>query len=89
MSINKLFLVLVIFLVACTAPVQEGKKVPIYCTDKQRTVDVCTADYVPVCGFFNQEIKCIKYPCAQTYSNGCGACTDAKVEYYVSGECPK
>jgi hypothetical protein len=50
---------------------------------------ICTMDYNPVCGYFSEDIKCIKYPCASTYSNGCGACSDPKVAYFEKGECPK
>jgi hypothetical protein len=43
---------------------------------------VCTMDYRPVCG--NLSDGGVK-----TYSNGCGACGDAKVISWVEGECPK
>lgn len=69
-------------------PVPVGKLKAIYCTDTQRQGNICTMDYVPVCGWFNQDIKCTKYPCAQTFGNSCGACHDDKVDYYTEGECP-
>ena len=43
---------------------------------------VCTMDYRPVCG--NLADGSVK-----TYSNGCGACSDANVTSWVEGECPK
>ena len=43
---------------------------------------VCTMDYRPVCGTLSDGS-------VQTYSNGCGACSDAKVTSWVEGECPK
>ena len=49
--------------------------------------EICTMDYAPVCGFYSKEIQCIKAPCGGTYSNGCSACSDEKVEFYTEGEC--
>ena len=49
----------------------------------------CPTVYIPVCGWFGKNIQCLKYPCAQTYSNQCFACVDDKVEYWTEGECPK
>ncbi|MFH0861630.1 MAG: serpin family protein [Candidatus Altiarchaeota archaeon] len=58
------------------------------CTAQEHAAEACTLEYNPVCGWFNDGIKCIRYPCAQTYGNGCGACADDKVEYWTRGECP-
>ena len=55
----------------------------------EKSAEVCPEYYSATCGWFNQSIKCLKYPCAQTFSNPCFACADEKVEYYTSGECPK
>lgn len=60
-----------------------------YCKQEQRGIEACTMDYNPVCGWFNQSIKCFKYPCAQTFSNICSACTNPTVEFHTPGECPK
>lgn len=49
----------------------------------------CTREYNPTCGYFDESIKCIKFPCAETYDNPCTACADSKVAYTESGECPK
>ncbi|MCX8202491.1 MAG: hypothetical protein N3G74_01645 [Candidatus Micrarchaeota archaeon] len=59
-----------------------------YCTPESRKAEVCIAVYEPVCGWFSQPIKCVRYPCAATYSNACFACMDEKVEYWTEGECP-
>jgi hypothetical protein len=59
-----------------------------YCTAESRLAEVCITLYDPVCGYFNETIQCIKYPCAQTYSNSCFACMDRKVSYWINGECP-
>ena len=62
---------------------------PKNCTEKERNTEVCPEYYSATCGWFNQSIKCLKYPCAQTFSNPCFACADPKVEYYTVGDCPK
>ena len=55
-----------------------------------RDGEFCTEEYNPVCGWYDpSKIQCIRYPCAQTYSNGCFACLDKKVKYFTKGECPK
>ncbi len=60
-----------------------------YCTPESRLAEACIALYKPVCGWFSPEIQCIRYPCAQTFSNGCVACSNSDVLYYTEGECPK
>ncbi|MBU0757376.1 MAG: DUF333 domain-containing protein [Nanoarchaeota archaeon] len=67
----------------CVEESEEGEK--NFCTER---TPACTKEYNPVCGWFNQKIKCIKYPCASTYANRCIACSDEKVEYYTEGQCP-
>jgi hypothetical protein len=67
----------------------EGKKVVIQCTAEQKKADICTKEFMPVCGWFNETIKCFKYPCAQTFSNKCMACISDNVDEYTEGECPK
>ena len=61
----------------------------IFCNEGSRGADVCIELYMPVCGWFSSEIKCVKYPCAQTFSNSCFACSNSDVEYYTPGECLK
>jgi putative hemolysin len=47
----------------------------IYCTEEQKQNEVCTMEYMPVCG--NNNI---------TYGNKCSACASG-IDYYVRGEC--
>ena len=62
----------------------------INCTNESRNADACIEIYQPVCGWSDPEkIQCIKYPCANTYSNSCFACQDENILYYTQGECPK
>lgn len=58
-----------------------------YCPEN-RGNGFCIELYKPVCGWFGKNIQCIRYPCAQTYSNECFACNNEKVEYWTEGECP-
>lgn len=81
-------LLFLIVLAACTPVQKEDKINGTYCQPDQREADVCIALYKPVCGWFNEDIKCIKYPCAQTFGNSCESCKDEKVIYYTEGECP-
>ena len=60
-----------------------------FCPSESKNVEVCIQIYQPVCGWFNPDkIQCIKYPCAEIYSNSCHACSDNKVSYYTEGKCP-
>ena len=59
-----------------------------YCLEEQREVDICTAEYAPVCGRFGRNIQCFAYPCAMTYGNPCEACQNPDVDYWTEGRCP-
>jgi putative hemolysin len=59
-----------------------------FCTD-QRRAEICTKIGHPVCGWFDQSIKCFAYPCAQDFGNPCMACKNENVDYWTEGECPK
>jgi putative hemolysin len=59
------------------------------CTIESRKGEFCSAQYEPVCGWFDgAKIQCIAYPCAQTFSNSCNACHNDNVAYWTTGECP-
>jgi hypothetical protein len=51
-----------------------------FCEDPRP--QVCTMDYRPVCATLNDGST-------QTYSNGCGACADAKVVSWIESACPE
>jgi len=67
----------------------SGSETRNYCTAEQRKAQYCIELYDPVCGWFDAEkVLCVKYPCADTYSNSCFACADENVLYWTAGECP-
>ena len=70
----------------CKPPKEEQKT---FCTPDQRNTGVCTIEYHPVCGWFTDNIQCIKYPCASTASNPCQACQADNIAYWTEGECPE
>ncbi len=84
-------LLLIIFMPKESSPAKDnnssGEKT--YCKPEQKGAEFCYELYAPVCGWFNQNIKCIKYPCAQNFENNCFACANENVEYYTSGKCPE
>lgn len=59
------------------------------CSPADKAGDVCAQLYTATCGWFNQAIKCLRYPCAQNFGNPCEACHNQQVEYWTAGECPK
>ncbi len=48
-----------------------------YCTAEEKVLEVCTLEYVPVCG-----------DNGKTYGNGCAACASGEIEAYTEGVCP-
>lgn len=47
-----------------------------YCTEEEKSAEVCTMEYNPVCG-----------DNGKTYGNACSACSSGEIEFYVQGEC--
>lgn len=60
-----------------------------FCKEEERNADFCPEYYSPTCGWFDQSIKCLVYPCANDFENPCFACSNKDVLYYTSGKCPK
>jgi hypothetical protein len=53
--------------------------------------EMCTREFVPVCGHVDTGIRCVTTPCQSekhhTYGNACTACADSKVIGYEQGDC--
>jgi hypothetical protein len=75
----------------CTLPPKCEKKelMKNICSEDSRKGNICTMEYMPVCGWFSENMKCFAYPCANTFSNPCAACQNNNVAYWTEGECPK
>ncbi|MDH3387202.1 MAG: hypothetical protein OEN02_04790 [Gammaproteobacteria bacterium] len=69
---------------SASAPAQA-----VRCVDPRP--QICTMDYTPVCATRDSGRRCGATPCettaTTTYANGCGACADPRVSYYVPGVC--
>jgi len=66
----------------CPEPLEE-----VFCTEDDRDVD-CNDEEEIVCGWFDETVNCIKYPCTLEFPNSCFACQNENIEYYTTGECP-
>ena len=66
-----------LLLLGC-APAQQYPSVDTVCEEPRP--EVCTANYVPVCGIGSDGAR-------QTYPNGCSACSNAEVYGYLEGPC--
>jgi hypothetical protein len=51
------------------------------CTEEEKQAEICTMEYLPVCGYKIDGSS-------KTYGNGCQACSDG-VEYWEFGECER
>ncbi len=88
-----LVLILGIFLIIITYQRYQNRIIPedqkTFCTNESRNAQACIQIYQPVCGWYDSEkVNCIKYPCAETFSNSCQACLNENVEFYTEGVCP-
>jgi len=62
----------------------------VYCVEEfpDGRPGACPAIELPVCAFV--QVECITQPCAavpSTRPNGCDACANPRVDYYIPGEC--
>lgn len=87
---------LLVLILLCTACPQASDPVPsaeepalTMCTDPRP--EMCTKEYMPVCGSRDTGIRCVTTPCPseewKTYGNKCTACADPKVFGYKPGAC--
>ena len=52
-----------------------------HCTAEEKAAEICTMEYMPVCGYTSPGAK------IKTYGNDCQACADKLVGYWIEGEC--
>lgn len=80
--------------VARTGPNCEFAACPAYepktitCSPAAKQAEACTMEYAPVCA--SVQVQCITTPCnpvPQTFSNGCMACAQGNVDFYIEGAC--
>jgi len=82
-----------IFIVGCSDnPVRIDKEdfdpdKQIECEDEERSKE-CAEIYQPVCGWSNENVRCLVYPCANNYGNACEACANRDIGGYTLGKCP-
>ena len=69
---------MIMTVIACATVSNDTVSVENMCSTPRP--EICTADYVPVCGVHVDGTK-------KTYSNGCSACSKKEVVGYTSGKC--
>jgi len=93
-------LLITLFLVACqdNKPTNTPKPEPIiptgaYTQCKDPRPEICTKEFRPVCAKVDTGVRCVTTPCPssenKTYSTGCSACSDTKVDGYWKNACPE
>ncbi len=60
-------------------------KTSIKCPEERP--EICTKEYIPVCGYSDKSHACVLPPCNKTYGNKCEACADKSVKRYTDGKC--
>lgn len=88
---------IVALILSCTACTTEPEPVTAVeesaltmCKDPRP--EICTKEYMPVCGSRDTGMRCVTEPCDgaaewKTYGNKCTACADPKVIGYKPGVC--
>jgi hypothetical protein len=71
------------------SPAPSEEQALTVCTDPRP--EMCTREYMPVCGSRDTGIRCVTTPCPsaewKTYGNACDACSDPKVIGHRPGAC--
>lgn len=70
-------------------PVEQNQTEPVQHMCPENVSEYCIDLYKPVCGWNDPaKVQCVRYPCAQTYSNECFACQNENVISWSEGACP-
>lgn len=67
----------------------EEQTLPYKCSDSDRKKDCSGSTERTVCGWFNDTIKCFRYPCAVTAKSVCEACNNENVAEVTDKDCEK
>lgn len=67
----------------------EEQTLPYKCSDSDRKKDCNGSTERTVCGWFNDSIKCFRYPCAITAKSVCEACNNENVAEVTDKDCEK
>lgn len=77
---------------AASSPKASSAELVLEVRCEEPRPQICTQEYVPVCGLRDTGIRCITTPCDstewKTYSNACVACGDLAVFGYRQNQCP-
>jgi hypothetical protein len=65
----------------------EEQVFPYKCTEADRKKDCSGSTERTVCGWFNDSVRCIRYPCAITAKSVCEACNVENVESVTDKDC--
>ncbi|KAL4469625.1 hypothetical protein ABPG74_004878 [Tetrahymena malaccensis] len=69
----------------CEDYLQEAQ----FCSPSEKHVQECAGQIESKCAWFDQQVKCLVYPCALNVKNKCSGCKIKNVLYTTEGECPK
>ncbi|EAS00209.1 kazal-type proteinase inhibitor 1 (macronuclear) [Tetrahymena thermophila SB210] len=60
-----------------------------FCSPTDFKIEECAEQDQPQCAWFNEEVKCLVYPCAINSKNRCSGCQVKNVLFTTEGKCPK
>ncbi|KAL4469624.1 hypothetical protein ABPG74_004877 [Tetrahymena malaccensis] len=60
-----------------------------FCSPSEKKLEECDDQIEPQCAWFDQDVKCLVYPCAINAKNRCSSCQVKNVLYTTEGKCPK
>ncbi|KAL4469151.1 hypothetical protein ABPG72_011499 [Tetrahymena utriculariae] len=58
-------------------------------TPSDKKIQECDDQIEPKCAWFDQDVKCLVYPCAINAKNKCSSCQVKNVLYTTEGKCSK